>query len=279
MSAMDVKQSIIPYLKWALNIKHEYQTILKAESEKAPESHLVPTPPTLSVSPAVSVCRLFVPALPSPPPVVWWDLVALGFSKHQPDPWSAVCVCLERRAPKSVGRHWREARNTQKRPPKATALMGTGEEDNTNTASPEMCSYLSISSIYRSSTIITQFKFSREKAVFRMSFTISPKYTFCSGRFMHDAVLHDSLQCTIFLHTLSWHKKNLGICDSNGNQSLLQGKNILNSFLLALPPLSLSPSFMLYLCLPLSLSLILSFFFPSSKFLITLTFSVPFDVF
>lgn len=56
--------------------------------------------------------------------------------------------------------------------------MGIDEEENTTTAASEMCSNLSISSIYRSSTVITQFKFSGEKAVFRISFTISPKYTF-----------------------------------------------------------------------------------------------------
>lgn len=149
-------------------------TILKPESEKAPESHLVPTPHT--VSQPCSECLLAVrpsPPLASPPLHLWSGGSSLlwAFPNTSRIP-GARRVCLERRAPKSVGCHWREARNTQKRPPKATVLMGTGEEENTNTASLDMCSYLSISSIYRSSTIITQFKFSWEKTVFRMSFTI-----------------------------------------------------------------------------------------------------------
>lgn len=271
------KHSIILYFKWASNIKYEYHTILKPESEKTwkPESHLVLTSHTDSQP--WSECLQAVCPSPNPPLHLWsggigFSLVRWAFPNTSQIP-GARRVCLEQRTLKSIGCQWSGDRNTQKRPPKATALMGTDVEENTNTTSLEICSYLSISSIYRSSTIIIQFKFRWEKAVFRMSFTISAKYTVCSCRFMHGAVL----RCTIFLHTLSWHKKNLGICDSNGNLSLLQGKNILNSLMLALPPLS--PSFMLYLCLPLSLALTLSFFFPSPKFLISLTFSVPFGVF
>lgn len=173
-------------------------------------------------------------------------------------------VFLELSSPKIAGCHWSRGRNTQKRPPKATvSKMGIDEEENTTTAASEMCCYLSISSIYRSSTVRTQFKFSREKAVFRISFTISPKYTFWQVYAWCCAT--GSVQWTIFLHTLSWHKRNLGICDSHGNLSLLQGENILNSLMLALPPPPPTPCVSLlhscfiyvYLCLDLSLCLFL----------------------
>lgn len=210
---MDVKQSIMPYFKWAFNIKYEYHTIVKPESDKAPESHPVLTPHTVSqpCSECLQAVRSFVPPLPSTCGLVglvsaWCSglfQTPAGSLEHGVCVWSGE---LQRVLAVTEA----EPQNTQKKPPKATVLMGTHEEKNPNTSSSEMCSYLSISSIYRSSTIITQFKFSWEKAVFRMSFTISPKYTFCSGRFMHDAVQRDSLQCTIFLHTLAWHKGILG---------------------------------------------------------------------
>lgn len=197
-------------LSWNLNLR------------KRPENYLVLPPHTVSQPALQWVSEGCLPLL-SPPLHLWsggigFSLVLWAFpnTSRISGAWR---VYLEWRASKSIGCHCSRARHKQKRPPKATVLMGTDD-----TASSEMCSYLSLSSIYRSSTLITQFKFSWEKAVFRMSFTISPKYKFCSGRFMHDVLLHDSVQCTIFLHILSWLKKSLGICDSNGNLSLLEGK-------------------------------------------------------
>lgn len=55
-------------------------------------------------------------------------------------------------------------------------------------------------------------------------------------------------------HTLLWHKQDLGICNSHGNLSLLMATNILYLLVLFRPH-----SFMVYLCVPLSLSLNLSF--------------------
>lgn len=219
----------------------------------------------------MSVCRLFGPPFPSPPLHLWsagigFSLVVWAFPNSSRIS-GARRVFLELSSPKNAGCHWSRGRNTQKRPPKATVQMGIDEEENTTTAASEMCSYLSISSIYRSSTVITQFKFSGEKAVFRISFTISPKYTFWQVYAWCCAT--GSVQWTIFLHTLSWHKKNLGICDSNGNLSLLQGENVLNSLMLALPPPPphpVSPSFIHALFMSTSVSISHSFSFHPPSF-------------
>lgn len=65
---------IIPYFKWAFNNKSEYHTILKRESEKVLESHLVLTAHTVS-QPRSERLQAFGP---SPPLHLWPG--GIGFS-------------------------------------------------------------------------------------------------------------------------------------------------------------------------------------------------------